>query len=181
MDTLIVNRPGSGQYPAYYDNYYKWLPEGQPILELWQHAIQDALEFWHSINSEEASFRYEASKWSIKQMLLHISDTERIFGFRALSLSRGEQANLSGFDHNSYVDFSGADDREWASILQEYQHVKQANYDLFASLNSSQWEAEGTLGDQRITVAAIAYVLPGHDRHHQEIVKSRYLSKLRNS
>ena len=180
MDTIIA-RPEEGTYPHYYPNYYKWVDFNQPMLELWQYAIQDSLEFWNGINAEEAEFRYEEGKWSIKEMLLHICDTERIFIFRALSISRGEQADLPGFDHNAYVPASGAEQRDWLSILQEYQHIKQMSYDFIASLSAEQWSAKGRMAGQEIALSAIAYVIPGHDKHHQEIVKNRYLSKIRNS
>lgn len=183
MDPLNYKlpKPEKGTYPDYYENYYKWSNFDLPILEALRYQMQDAIEFWNSLSEEESSFAYESSKWTIREMLSHITDTERIFVYRALCLSRGETRPLPGFDHNSYVAHSGANERSWASILQEYQQVKQASLDFFAGLNEQQWSISGQTEAGPISVVALAYVMPGHDMHHQEIVKSRYLSKLRNS
>lgn len=172
----MIPKPKEGEYPAYYQNYYKWVNFDQDLIETWKYSIQDGLEFWNSITEEQSQIRYEEGKWSIKEMLLHLCDSERIFLFRALCFSRGEQGQLKGFDHNSYVDYSAADERDWASILMEYQHVKQASFDFINSLSAKQWQAIGQVEDQKVSVAALAHVMPGHDRHHQEIVKSRYLA-----
>jgi len=176
---MKILKPSAGTYPAYYDTYFKWVDEGESILEIIQHHLQDALEFWHTINEEEAGFRYEEGKWSIKELLSHITDTERIFVFRALSISRKEDKLLPGFDQDAYVEASGAHQRSWSELLLEYQHVKQASYDFFVSLNEEQWQAHGASESGPVNMAAFAYVLPGHDAHHQNIVKERYLAKLR--
>lgn len=183
MDPLSfrLERPAKGDYPDYYENYFRWSDFERPILEALQYQMQDALAFWHDIAEEEASFAYEQGKWTLKEMLSHICDTERVFVYRALCISRGEEKALPGFDHNAYVANSGANARPWASILQEYQQVKQASLDFFAGLNAEQWEAKGRTEAGPLSVAALAFVLPGHDKHHQEIVKSRYLVKLRKA
>ncbi len=180
MDSLRVSKPSPGNYPEYYQNYFQYLKEDLPILENCYNVLQDSLAFWNSISEEHSLHRYEAGKWSIREMLLHITDTERIFSYRALCLARGEQKNLAGFDHNEYVRFSEADRRSWASLLQEYQSVKQASLDFFASLSEKQWRAKGSTDAGPINMAAMVYVIPGHDLHHQRIVKERYLPNLSN-
>lgn len=181
MDPIILSAPEPGSYPSYYEQYFKWVDFERPILETWQYALQDSLEFWNRIPPEQATFRYASDKWSLKEMLSHICDTERIFVFRALSMSRGERQSLPAFNHNAYVDHSGAQDRHWLDLLAEYQHVKQASHDFFASLSMEQWQARGQVDGQEIALSALAFMLPGHDRHHQEIVKKHYLTKLRKS
>ena len=172
----MIPKPQEGEFPSYFQNYFKWVDFDQDLIETWKFSIQDGLEFWNSISEERSQYRYEEGKWSIKEMLLHLCDTERIFLFRALSFSRGEQETLRGFDHNSYVYNSDAEERDWASILMEYQHVKQASFDFINSLSAKQWTATGQVENQKVSVSALAHVMPGHDRHHQEIVKQRYLT-----
>lgn len=181
MDPLTYKAPLpiEGEYPDYYQNYFRWSDFERPTLEALQYQMQDALAFWHQISEEESDFAYEAGKWSIKEMLSHITDTERVFVYRALCISRGETKELPGFDHNSYVSQSDARQRTWASVLQEYQVVKQASLEFFHSLSEEQWNRKGRTESGPISVSALAYVLPGHDAHHQEIVKSRYLVKMR--
>lgn len=183
MDPLSFkpSRPAAGSYPEYYEGYFKWTDLELPIMEVLLHAMQDALEFWNSISEQESQFAYADGKWSLREMLSHITDTERVFVYRALCISRGEQKVLPGFDHDAFVENSGANERSWASILQEYQQVKQASLDFFAGLNELQWTKQGSTEAGPISVAALAYVLPGHDRHHQEIVKTLYLPKLRKA
>lgn len=181
MDSIRIAKPSPGNYPDYYSRYFDNVDEEPPILENWLALIQDSLAFWHEIGEEESLFRYEDGKWSIREVLLHIIDTERVFGYRALALARGEQKTLPGFDHNAYVLNSGADKRSWASLLQEYQSVKQSSLDLFAGLIEEQWRSTGQSEAGPLNMAALAYVIPGHDLHHQKIVKTRYLSILRKA
>lgn len=181
MDSLIIAKPEPGSYPGYYDNYLGQVEADKPIAEVMSNAIQDSLNFWNDIEEEESSFRYAEGKWSLKEMLQHIIDTERVFVYRAMSFIRGEQATLPGFDHNEYVVQSMADQRSWGSLLQEYQSLKQSSFDFFVNLNARQWQASGTTGAGPMNLAALAYVVCGHDLHHQSIVKMRYLKELRKA
>ena len=179
MDSIIIAKPAAGTYPDYYDNYLIQVEADKPFAEVMGNAIQDSLNFWNEVQEEESSFRYAEGKWSIKEMLQHIIDTERVFVFRAMSFMRGEQSQLPGFDHNEYVEQSMADERTWGSLLQEYQTLKQSTFDFFTNLNEKQWKASGITGAGPMSVSALAYVVCGHDLHHQNIVKVRYLNELR--
>ena len=182
MDSIVPNyRPQAGDYPSYYQNYFSWATEDQPFLESFQYAIQDGLEFWHNIKESESEYSYEVGKWKIKELMQHIIDVERVFVYRAMSIARGETKVLPGFDHDAYVENSAANDRSWASLLHEYQHLKQSTFDFFESLNANQWQAKGEIEAGKVSLLAIAYILVGHDKHHQKIVKERYLVKLRKA
>ncbi|WP_421751144.1 DinB family protein [Croceimicrobium sp.] len=182
MDSIVPNyRPQVGDYPDYYQRYFSWASENQDLLESYQYAIQDGLEFWHGISESESEFSYETSKWTIKELVQHIIDVERVFVYRAMSIARGETKVLAGFDHDAYVENSGANDRSWAGLLHEYQHLKQSTYDFFESLNSTQWQSKGEIEAGKVSLLAIAYIIVGHDKHHQRIVKERYLAKLRKA
>lgn len=179
MDSLIIDIPEEGLYPSYYERYFALVEKEKPIDEIWLSAMQDGLAFWNYIAEENADFRYAEGKWSIKEILGHVIDTERIFIYRALCISRGETKVLPGFDHDKYVDKSGAHYRPWVSLLQEYQSVKQASLDFILSLNKQQWQTQGQSETNTIAMVAFAYVIPGHDKHHQNIVRDRYLKLLK--
>jgi hypothetical protein len=163
-----------GSHPAYYGNYLKNVSEG-PVLEVFHRHWQETSSFWHSISEDQSKLRYAQDKWSIKEMLLHIIDTDRVFGFRAFALSRGEEQELQSFSQDDYASHSEAERRSWKGILEEYEAVKMANYSLFKSFSEKQWQAEKMMGGEPISVLALAYVMPGHDLHHLKICKERYL------
>ncbi len=171
MDISILK----GQHPAYFQNYFSQLSDG-PILEIWESYLEEALEFWRSISEAEANYAYAEGKWTIKEMLLHIIDTDRVFGYRALAFARGEKQDLPGFDHDTYVQHSGANSRAFADLLQEYESVKIANLSLIKSFTETQLQLSGTMAGVETSVLALAYVMPGHDLHHIAICKERYLA-----
>ncbi len=127
------------------------------------------------LEEEQWSYRYAPGKWSIKEVVQHITDAERIFCYRALSFARGEKAALPGFDENNYAANSGADNRTKQSLLQEFDAVQKASSLLFSSFNEEQLAATGTANNKEIYVAAIGYIIAGHCRHHLHILQERYL------
>ena len=170
MNTIILR----GLHPDYFQNYFSKLSDG-PIVEVWENYLEEALEFWRSISEAEANYAYADGKWTIKEMLLHIIDTDRVFGYRALAFSRGEKQALPGFNHNDYVKQSGANSRAYADLLQEYESVKIANLSLIKSFTDAQCQLTGDMAGVKTSVLALAYVMPGHDLHHISICKERYL------
>ena len=171
MDHTILK----GQHPDYFKNYFAQVSDG-PLVEVWENYLEEALEFWRSISEAEANYAYAEGKWTIKEMLLHIIDTDRIFGYRALAFARGEKQALPGFDHDHYVQHSEANSRAYADLLQEYESVKIANLSLVKSFTEAQWQRSGNMADVETSVLALAYVMPGHDLHHIAICKERYLA-----
>lgn len=163
----------SGLYPAYYQNYLERCP-AQPLPILLAESYPSLGIFWRQLDPVLLDRRYAPGKWSPREILLHISDTERILSARALALARGEKAALAGFDHDQYVAQSGAAQRDWEDLYAEYQAVRRSSQLLFQSFSPQQWQAQGEADGQRISVAALAYMLPGHDLHHQAIVRERY-------
>ena len=132
-------------------------------------------EFFTEINEKKSTFRYAENKWSIKEVLQHIIDAERIFAFRALSLARGEQAPLPGFDENEYAVHSRADKRSWKSLLDEFLATRKSTDLLLQSFDESQLQSSGTTNGKPNTVIAISFVIIGHALHHLNVVKERYL------
>ena len=166
--------PVVGTYPAYFEKYIK-LVVVDNIDEAISQYSKSFEEFFSDISEEKSSFRYSKDKWSLKELLQHVTDTERIFAFRALSISRGEKNPLPGFDENSYVVESGADSRSWKSILEEFIAVRKSTDLLLKSFNNYHLNKSGTTNGQPNTVNAVSYIIFGHILHSINIVKERYL------
>lgn len=133
--------------------------------------------FWNSISEEKASFRYAEGKWSIKELLQHIIDTERVFNYRALSIARGEKQNLMGYDHDEYALSSKADARSWNDILTEYKAVRLASILLFKSFDDQQLDLVGKANGLPLSARTAGFITVGHELHHLSVVKDRYLSQ----
>jgi hypothetical protein len=170
MDIAILK----AKHPTYYKTYLANVNDG-PVLEVFEKHWQESFAFWSAITEGQSCFSYAAGKWTIKQILLHIIDTDRVFGYRVFALARSEKQELLSFDQDEYVDHSEADNRTWKEILAEYEAVKSANYLLLKGLSEKQWQGENNMAGQPISVLALAYVMPGHDLHHIAICKERYL------
>lgn len=163
-----------GKYPAYYQNYYSYLNPNAGAEDL-LNAYRQSTNFWQELGEDKADYAYEKGKWTLKQMLQHIIDTERVFGYRMLLIARESEPQLQGFDHDRYALDAGAEDRNWSAIVAEYLSQRKSIMHLVASFKAEAFRKEGVMGEQRINLAAIAWVIAGHDLHHQRIVRERYL------
>ncbi len=130
----------------------------------------------HDLRDDGAQRRYAPDKWSIKEVVAHLIDTERIMTARALAFARGETAHLPGFDHNAYAARSRADDRRWLDLLVEYDAVRDATRSLFRSFDASMLDTRGIADDATLTPRAIGFTVAGHERHHAETIRTRYLA-----
>jgi len=174
MDIAILK----GKHPEYFKNYLSQLADA-PLLELWENCLTDALAFWRSISEAESNYTYAEGKWTIKEVLLHIIDTDRIFSYRALAIARGEKQALAGYDQDRYAANSDANGRAFEDILEEYESVKVSAFSLIKGFNERQLQACGLMAGAETSALALAYVMAGHDLHHIEVCKSRYLSAIR--
>lgn len=172
------HRPAAGQYNAYYDTYIRLVPEGSDPLVQLQQQPQELRRLVGSLTDEQAHFAYASGKWTIKEMLVHVIDTERIFAYRALRIARGDQQPLAGFDQDEYVPNSGANERSLESILKEYDAVRAATLSLFESFQPAAYDRMGVASGFPVSVRALAYILPGHEAHHLHILQERYLPHL---
>jgi hypothetical protein len=123
---------------------------------------------------DREEFRYEPGKWSVREVIGHLTDAERVFGYRAFCIARGEQKMLPGFDENAYVAESGYDRHPVADLVREFIDVRRANLDALGRLNRNAWTRQGNANGHTITVRALAYIMAGHVRHHCEILTTRY-------
>jgi len=169
-----AGRPQTGEFASYYQRYIDHAPE-EDIVDALDAQARETATLLGGLSEEQAAHRYAPDKWSIKQLVGHVTDAERIFAYRALSIARGETKSLPGFDQEPYVVNSGADERPMADLAGELAAVRRANVLMFRSLTDDAWSRAGTASDNPISVRALAYIILGHERHHMDIVRDRYL------
>jgi len=160
---------------GYFQRYINLVDENDLLSAF---AIQqESLEhFLNGISEIDSQYRYAADKWSVKEILQHISDCERIFGYRALCIARGEKQPLPGFDENDYAELSKADHQTWSMLVEEFMTVRRSTWLLFKSLDQSMLNREGTANGQVMKAETIGFILLGHYYHHEKILKDRYLN-----
>ena len=168
-------KPPLNTYPPYFNTYIKLVAEDDVQLAIKNQAVV-AEDFFNSITEEQSTYKYAEGKWSIKEVLQHIIDTERVFAYRALAFARQEPNALPGMDENSYAKNSNADSRKWKDLIDEFEAVRQSTIHLYQSFSESQLEAEGKTVSHEISVRALGYTIAGHSAHHINILKERYLT-----
>ncbi|MFC4619397.1 DinB family protein [Camelliibacillus cellulosilyticus] len=168
-------RPIAGEYSPYFDRYVKLVPDGD-ITQVLKEQSKATAELLDGLTDEQASFRYEKGKWSIKEVIGHVIDTERVFSYRLLAIARGEMASLPGFDQDAYVEAASFDQTSFNALLDHFSAVRQATVCLLRSLNARDWIKKGNANGADITVRALAYIMAGHELHHRRIIKDRYLA-----
>lgn len=172
-----IPKPQPSEYPEYAEMYMSLLPDDGQILTHLENNFQTVKDFIYALPEEKLLYRYAPEKWSIKEILVHIVDDERIFAYRALRFARNEQQNLIGFDQDSYTKYSQADSRALDNIFEEYEAVRLATVTLFNGLPEDSFlrmgHGTGTANDA--TVRALAYHIAGHELRHLNIIKERYL------
>lgn len=172
-----IARPLTGEYPPYAEMYMKFLPNDGLVLTHLQENLETTWTFIRSLPEPLLYFRYAPGKWSIKDILVHIVDDERIYAYRALRFARNEQQNLIGFDENAYAHQAEADRRDLDNIFEEYTAVRGATIALFNGLPEAALSrmGHGTGSAHDATVRALAYHIAGHELHHLQVVRERYL------
>ncbi|MCA1615495.1 MAG: DinB family protein [Acidobacteria bacterium] len=166
-------RPGADEYAAYYEKYVSMI-EGD-VLETLARQGAETASLLGRIQEDAAGSRYEPGKWSVKELVGHIIDTERIFAYRALRFARGDRTPLEGFDQDPYVAAGNFDARTLASLAEEFAHVRASTLALLRSLDPEAWARRGAANDNEVTVRALAYITAGHEAHHVNILRERYL------
>ena len=171
---ITTSRPGIDEYAPSFAGYVARIAEDQDILAALAGQLDDVIAWLDRIHDARGNYRYAPGKWSIKQVVGHLSDTERVFAYRALRIGRGDTTPLPGFDDQAYVPEQRADDRPLAELVEEWGAVRRATVALFRNLPSAGWYRQGTASDQPISVRALAYVIAGHTHHHLEVLEARY-------
>jgi uncharacterized damage-inducible protein DinB len=174
---MTQKRPEPGEYSPYYESYVKLVPDDD-LLSILETQLQETRQLLASVSESDANFRYGPNKWSIKEILGHLTDTERIFGYRILRIARADQTPLSGFEQDDYVRAGNFSARSLTDLLEEFSVVRRATMALLRSLNDLAWLRRGVANQKEISVRALAYVLAGHERHHRRILEERYLAAM---
>jgi len=173
----MIQKPLPCEYPSHAEMYMKLLPADGLILKHLKDNFQSTREFIYALPEEKLLHRYKKDKWTIKEILVHIIDDERIYAYRALRFARNEQQGLAGFDQDAYAFYSGANDRTLQSIFDEYESVRQSTISLFENIpeNSLLRKGQGSGSFEGATVRAMAYHIAGHELHHMNFIKRQYL------
>jgi len=167
-------RPQSSEAAPEYFTYIRQVAGDDPIAAL-ESQVQEAPAFFSGISEQASLHRYAPEKWSIRETLNHVTDTERVFGFRALWFARGFAVPLPGFDQDIGAAEAGADAVPWAAHIEEFERVRLATISLFRNLPSEAWMRTGTSNGKLFTVRAIAFIVAGHLAHHIALLRERYL------
>jgi DinB superfamily len=173
MMNVTIDRPDETEYLPYYGRYISLVPAGD-ILALLSRQREDTLALLGSIPESEAGFRYEPDKWSIRELVGHVTDTERIFSYRALRFARNDQTPLAGYEQDDYIRGASFDDYPLAELASEFESVRQSTLFLFKHLDREAWLRRGVASENEVSVRALAYIIAGHELHHMEILRSRY-------
>jgi hypothetical protein len=169
-----AGRPQAGEFATYYGRYVDLTTEDDVVAALDAQSHETAT-LLGGISEQQAAHRYEPDKWSIKQIVGHMTDGERIFGYRALCIARGDTTPLPGFEQDPYVANAASDDRPIADLVEELAAVRRANVMMLRALPAEAWDRVGTASDSPISVRALAFTILGHERHHLRILRERYL------
>lgn len=171
-----MNRPEKSEYAEFYANYVALVEEADAVAGL-RNQIGDLQEVFSKISEEQGAFRYAEGKWTIKELLGHLIDGERVFSYRALRISRRDQTPLSGFEENIYVANADFGNRTIVGMLEELTLLRQSNVIFFDNLNDEAWIQTGTASDEKVSVRALAHIMIGHIHHHLNVLKTRYLNQ----
>jgi len=168
-----MKRPEATEYAEYYANYISKVP-GTDVLGVLESQRLQMLQLFAGRSDRDGSFRYAPGKWSVKEVLGHINDTERIFAYRALRIARGDQTPLPGFEQDDYVRNGAFGARKLADLVDEFGAVRGASITLFRSFNEEAWSRRGVASQKEVTVRALAFMTAGHQMHHRLILEERY-------
>jgi DinB superfamily len=169
-----LSRPDPSEYGAYYGRYISLVPPG-PIVDRLREQIVETLGVLRDLPESRGEHRYAPDKWSIKEMVGHITDGERVFSYRALRIGRGDETPLPGFEQDDYVRTGGFGSRTLRHLVDELETVRRGTVLLFEGFDETAMTRRGTASGMPVSVRAIAHIIAGHERHHLAVLRERYL------
>jgi hypothetical protein len=169
-----IAKPAPNEYPEWFSKEIEPVPYNDLVNGL-SDSLQVSLSLLKNLNNEQLLFQYQAGKWTIKEIWQHIIDVERILAYRALRYARKDKTVLHGFNENNYAQESKANSRPWNDILDEYRGLRESSIHLFTSFNEEMIMNRGTAGRSELTVRAVGFLILGHNVHHLNMIKERYL------
>lgn len=167
-------RPLPGTYPVYFDNYIPLVKENT-LLEALENTGDSALSYLQSIPASKQDYAYAAGKWTVKQLLCHLNDTERIFTYRALCFARGEQQVIPAFDEDKYVAAAKLEHLQLTDLVSDFKLIRENSIALFSSLTEEELQRSGAAASGQTTVLALGFAICGHLNHHLKVLKQRYI------
>jgi hypothetical protein len=171
----MLTLPDRTEAAEYYFTYIDRVPRDADVLGVLEEQLPATLKLVEGISDQQSLHRYAADKWSIREVLSHLNDAERIFVFRALWFARGFDAPLPSFDQNIAIAGANANDRPWRQHIDEFRAVRMASLSFFQSVRDDGWDRRGIASGNPFTVRALAFITAGHVAHHVKILKERYL------
>lgn len=172
-----MNRPAKNEYPAYYQAYID-LIKGDNIIRSLEEQILTMQNILSEIPEEKENFTYAEGKWTMKEVIGHVIDTERIFAYRALRFARQDKTELPGFDENAYVPAGHFSKRTLYDLAHEFGRVRESNLIMLRNFDEKAWASSGIASGKEISVRAIAYIMAGHAVHHMNVIRSRYVVEM---
>ena len=170
----MIGRPRDTEAASYYFTYINQVA-GDDVIGVIAGQLDESIAFFSGVSEERSLYRYAPEKWSFRQALNHVTDTERAFAFRALWFARGFDTPLAGYDQDIAARGAEADRVSWAAHVEEFRRVRLSTISLFANMPSEAWIRSGIASDKPFTVRALAYIIAGHSAHHVRILRERYL------
>lgn len=169
-----MTRPTKDEYTEYWSRYIDLATEDDVVSALEKQG-KDLSAILARLGEDRGGYRYAPDKWSVKDLVQHVSDAERIFTYRALSIARGETRSLLGFDQDVFAEHADTGWRTLADVAEEFAAVRRATIALFRGFSDDAWKRIGTANENRISARALAYVALGHSRHHERVLRERYV------
>jgi len=176
----VIHRPDDTEYLSYYSRYITLVPEGD-ILTTLTRQNEATMALLRGLSESQGGFRYAPGKWSIKELVAHLSDAERIFADRALRFARADQTPLPGFEENDYVRNGSFDSFHLADIVSGFAHVRRSTVSLFQLMSNDATTRRGKANNAEVSVRALAYIIAGHELHHINVLRTRYLEGVQAS
>jgi hypothetical protein len=170
---MMIERPAESEYAPFYAGYIAKIG-GVEVLDLLERQSEQLRNLASAASPEQQEYRYASGKWSVREVVGHLIDGERVFGHRAFRIGRGDQTPLPGFDENEYVAASGYHHRDLASLAEEFALVRAANLAILKNLSEEDWRHIGTANGYPVSVRALAFIMAGHVEHHVALLGDRY-------
>ena len=174
---MPTERPKPGEYNPYYDRYISLIP-GSDIVATLASELPKTVALLSALSEQDGELRYAPDKWSVKEVIGHMNDTERIMTYRALRIARNDRTPIEGFEQDDYIRSGPYSDLTLADLVKEFKTVRSATLSFFGNLRTSDWTRRGVANKNEISVRALAYVIGGHELHHRHILEERYLGNV---
>ena len=171
-----MSRPEPTEYDPYYERYISLVPEDD-VINVLAHQRKELSHMFHGVSDSVGALAYQEGKWTVKEVLSHLIDGERMFAYRVFRIARGDKTPIEGFEQDGYIENSHANRRSISDLLEEFKLLRKANVMFFRNLKPDDWTRVGIANNVEISVRSLAWIMAGHIRHHATILKERYLAK----